>query len=51
MPAGFVLVVKTASHAALEKKELLINEYAHGLSEIPEFEELDLATVNYCLYK
>ena len=58
MPSGFILVVKTLSFINFDNKigsEIEFYAKVENLTDqlltIPQFETLDLATLNYCMYK
>ena len=58
MPSGFILVVKTISNINFNNKigseidfYAKIESLTNQLLTIPQFDTLDLATLNYCLYK
>lgn len=51
MPPGFVAIIRTCSDQGFVQKQDFINQKLDKLSAMKEFQELDLETVNYALYK
>lgn len=51
MPPGFVTIIRTCSDKGSVQKQDYINQKLDTLSAMKEFQELDLETLNYALYK
>ena len=51
MPPGFTMVLKTNSNEGLSIKQNHINKLVHELLYLPDFNNVNLETLNYSLYK